>query len=164
MNFIKKTCDQLKKLFKTQNEVLILSGEGILGLEAACASLIEKDDKILCIDNGIFGKGFADFAATYGGDVTYYTCDYRKPVAEDDLEKFLIEHHDFKVATLVHCETPSGITNPVQTICPLLKKYGIITVVDSVSRLWEESIWIQTLGEWTLYWLGPKSAYPLLQD
>ena len=139
-DFYKETCDQLKRLFKTNQEILILNGEGILGLEAACASLIEKEDKVLCVDNGIFGNGFADFAKIYGGDVTYYKCDYRKAVSVKELEKFLIDNHDFKVATLVHCETPSGITNPVHLICPLLKRYGIITVVDSVSAVGGEEL------------------------
>lgn len=139
-DFYKETCDLLKRLFKTNQEILILNGEGILGLEAACASLIEKDDSVLCIDNGIFGNGFADFVKIYGGDVTYYKCDYRKAVSAEDLEKFLIDNHDFKVATLVHCETPSGITNPVKSICPLLKKYGIVTVVDSVSAIGGEEL------------------------
>ena len=138
--FYKETCNQLQKLFNTTNEIFILNGEGILGLEAACASLIEKGDNVLCIDNGIFGNGFADFAKMYGGDVTYYKCDRRKPVSPEDLETFLAENHDFKVATLVHCETPSGITNPVQSLCPLLKKYGIITVIDSVSALGGEEL------------------------
>ena len=46
---------------KTENDVLIFCGEGILGLEAACASLIEPGERVLCIENGIFGKGFGDF-------------------------------------------------------------------------------------------------------
>ena len=138
--FYKETCELFKKLFKTDQEILILNGEGILGLEAACASLIEKDDKVLCIDNGIFGNGFADFAKIYGGAVTYYKCDYRRAVSVEELEKYLADNHDFKVATLVHCETPSGITNPVQSLCPLLKKHGIITVVDSVSAIGGEEL------------------------
>lgn len=138
--FYKETCEYLKKLLKTNHEVLILNGEGILGLEAACASLIEKGDKVLCIDNGIFGNGFGDFAQIYGADVTYFKCDYRRAVSLDELEGFLAENHDFKLATLVHCETPSGITNPVWYICPLLKRYGIITVVDSVSAAGGEEL------------------------
>lgn len=43
-----------------KNDVYILSGEGILGLEAACASLTEKGDRVLVIDNGIYGEGFKD--------------------------------------------------------------------------------------------------------
>ncbi|AKL94229.1 serine-pyruvate aminotransferase/aspartate aminotransferase [Clostridium aceticum] len=138
--FYKETCHQIKKLLNTKNDVLILSGEGILGLEAACASLIEDGDKVLVIDNGIFGKGFGDFAKMYGGEVQFFQSDYESAIDVDKLEKFLEENHDFKLATLVHCETPSGITNPIEVICPMLKKYGIITVVDAVSSVGGETL------------------------
>jgi len=138
--FYKDTCATLQKILNTKNEVLILSGEGILGLEAACASLIEPGDRVLCIDNGIFGNGFGDFEKMYGADVIYYKSDYRKAVSVEELKEFLKKDHDFKLATVVHCETPSGITNPMEAICPLLKEYGIITVVDSVSAIGGEAL------------------------
>lgn len=65
-DFYKNTCEKLQSIMHTKNQVLILDGEGILGLEAACASLIEGGDKVLCIENGIFGYGFKDFAEMYG--------------------------------------------------------------------------------------------------
>lgn len=107
--YYRETCDKIKKLLNTKEDVLILSGEGILGLEAACASLIEPGDRVLCIENGIFGRGFGDFVKIYGGEVVY-------------------------------CETPSGITNPVDKICPLLKEYGIVSVVDAVSAIGGEPV------------------------
>lgn len=60
-DFYKETCDMLSRVLETKNKALILGGEGILGLEAACASLTEPGDRVLVIDNGIFGKGFAGF-------------------------------------------------------------------------------------------------------
>ena len=138
--YYKETCDKLKKLLNTKEDVLILDGEGILGLEAACASLIEPGDRVLCIDNGIFGKGFGDFAKIYGAKVIYFEGDYRNPIDLEKLKKFLEKDHDFKLATLVHCETPSGITNPIDKICPLLREYGIISVVDSVSAIGGEPV------------------------
>lgn len=138
--FYKEITEKIQKLLKTDNQVLVLSGEGILGLEAACASLIEPGDKVLCIDNGLYGKGFGDFASMYGGEVTYFTCDYRKEIDSENLKEFLEENGGFKVATMVHCETPSGITNPVDKLCPLLKEHGIITVVDSVSGIAGEKL------------------------
>ncbi|SHF21066.1 pyridoxal-phosphate-dependent aminotransferase family protein [Alkalibacter saccharofermentans] len=134
-------CNNLKSIFNTQNDVLILNGEGILGLEASCASLIEPGDKVLCINNGIFGRGFGDFAKLYGADVTYYDCDLKNQIAVEQLSYFLDENTGFKLATLVHCETPSGITNPVDKLCPLLKRRGILTIVDSVSAFGGEPIW-----------------------
>jgi aspartate aminotransferase-like enzyme len=140
--YYKKTTDNLKKILKTKNDVLILCGEGILGLEAACASLIERGDKVLCIDNGIFGNGFGDFAKIYGADVVYFKGDYEKGIDILELEEFLKHNNDFEVATLVHCETPSGITNPIEKVCKLLKKHNIITVVDSVSAIGGEELHI----------------------
>ena len=61
VEFYKETCEEISRLLHTDNETLILGGEGILGLEAACASMTEPGDRVLVLDNGIYGKGFADF-------------------------------------------------------------------------------------------------------
>ena len=135
-----QVCRSLAELLHTDNEVYILGGEGILALEAACASLTEPGDKVLVIDNGIFGKGFADFVTIYGGCPELYTVDYHKPVEVDELRRFLEKHHDYKYATVVHCDTPSGVLNDIRSICPLLKEYGILTVVDSVAAMFGEEV------------------------
>lgn len=132
-DYYKDTCDLISELMHTKNPSYILSGEGILGLEAACASLTEPGDRVLVIDNGIFGKGFADFVSLYGGTPVLYSVDYRNPVSADALKNFLEGDHDFKYATLVHCDTPSGMLNDISVLCPILKQYGILTVVDSVA-------------------------------
>ena len=119
---------------------MILGGEGILGLEAACASLTEPGDRVLVIDNGIFGKGFADFVKIYGGQPVLYTADYHNPIAVAELEAFLKTDHDFKYATVVHCDTPSGVCNDVEEISKLLDKYGIMTVADTVAALFGEPL------------------------
>ena len=116
--FYKNTCDKMAKILKTQNDVYILSGEGILGLEAACASLTESGDRVLVIDNGIFGKGFDDFVKMYGGEVVYFSDDYHKAIDVEKLEQFLEKDHDFKYATVVHCDTPTGVLNDLSKIGP----------------------------------------------
>lgn len=138
VEFYKENCEKISQLLHTKNETLILGGEGILGLEAACASLTEPGDKVLVLDNGIFGAGFADFVSMYGGKPELYTKDYKETLDVDELEAYLKEHHDYKYATVVHGDTPSGMLNDVFKICPLLKKYGILTVVDSVSASFGE--------------------------
>ena len=139
-DFYKETCQMLSKVTNTDNKALILSGEGILGLEAACASLTEPGDRVLVIDNGIFGKGFTDFVKIYGGEPVLYTADYRNPIVLADLKEFLKEDHDFKYATVVHCDTPSGVLNDVEEISKLLDEYGIMTVTDTVAALFGEPL------------------------
>ena len=140
-------CLALADLLHTKNSVYILNGEGILGLEAACASLTEPGDKVLVIDNGIFGKGFADFVTLYGGVPEIYHADYRHPIDVEELKHFLDKHHDYKYATVVHCDTPSGVLNDISAICPLLKSYGIMSVVDSVAAMFGEELFVD---EWSV--------------
>lgn len=145
--FYKGICDKFQNLLSTKNRIRILSGEGILGLEAACASLIETGDKVLCIENGIFGEGFGDFAKIYGGEVDYIHCDRRKGLNYKQIEEYLKNNHDYKVATLVHCETPSGMTNDIKEICKLLSSYNILTVVDAVASIGGEEVLVD---EWNI--------------
>ena len=147
VEFYKETCKKISHLLHTDNETLILGGEGILGLEAACASMTEPGDRVLVLDNGIYGKGFADFVSMYGGCPELYSRDYRETLDVQELENFLKEHHNYKYATVVHGDTPSGMLNDVSAICPLLKKYGIMTVVDSVSASFGEPM---RISDWQI--------------
>lgn len=140
VEFYKETCEEISSLLHTKNETLILDGEGILGLEAACASITEPGDKVLVLDNGIYGSGFADFVSMYGGEPTLYTTDYLNAIDPHELDEYLKNNHDYKYATVVHCDTPSGMLNDISKICPILKKYGILTVVDSVSAMFGEEV------------------------
>lgn len=139
-DFYKETCEMLSKAMHTENKALILGGEGILGLEAACASLTEPGDRVLVIDNGVFGKGFADFVKIYGGEPVSFVSDYHRPVELSELEAFLQKDNNFKYATVVHCDTPSGVLNDVEEISKLLDRYGIMTVADSVAGMFGEPL------------------------
>ena len=51
--------------------------------------LTENDDRVLVIDNGIFGEGFADFVKMYGGEVVFFKGDRKRKIDIIELEKFL---------------------------------------------------------------------------
>ena len=126
---------KISKLLKTEATSFIMLGEGMIGLEGAIINLVEKGDRVLVLNNGVFGAGFADFVKYYEGVPYIYEDDFRSGFDIEKLKNFLEKDHDFKVATMVHCETPSGITNDVKTICKLLNSYGILTIVDTVSGM-----------------------------
>ena len=138
--FYRDVTQKYNDFIGNDGETYILCGEGILGLEAACASFIENGSKVISISNGIFGKGFADFASMYGGDVTLYESDRLSGIDSNDLAKFIDENGPFDIATVVHCETPSGITNDVAQIGKVLSDRGILSIVDSVSAIGGEEM------------------------
>jgi len=119
-------------------DVVVPGGEGILGLEAAIASLVEPGTEVLCLSNGLYGDGFADFVESYGGEATLVSADYDDPLPLAELESTLADGGtDFDVATLVHCETPTGTLNDLGPALDLLEGADgeILTVVDAVSSL-----------------------------
>ena len=119
-------------------DVVVLGGEGILGLEAAVASLVEPGTEVLCLANGLYGEGFADFVASYGGDPTVVAAEHDEPLPLDALDEALAaEDADFDVATMVHCETPTGALNDVDAALDRIEAADaeILTVVDAVSSL-----------------------------
>lgn len=139
-DFYKELCAKIGRFMNTKNEVRVLCGEGILGLEAACASLTQKGDRVLIIDNGIFGEGFADFVTMYGGEAVFFKGDRKRAIDVKALAEFLNKDSGYKYATVVHCDTPSGVLNDVGQICRLLKSKGILTIVDSVAAMGGEEI------------------------
>ncbi len=125
---------KVKEVYRTDKDILILGGEGILGLEAAVASSIEKGDEVLCISNGIYGDGFADFIKMYGGEPVMVKSSYDEPLKVEEVES-KVDVEDFKAATMVHCETPTGVLNELGEILGVLKDHGVLSIVDAVSSL-----------------------------
>ena len=126
--------DKLGTVFGTDDEVVVMGGEGILGLEAAIASTVAPGDRILCLSNGPYGDGFTDFVESYGGESTLVDADYDDSLPLADLERTLVGG-EFDVATMVHCETPTGTLNDLAPALDLLDEHDVVTVVDAVSSL-----------------------------
>ena len=136
-----KSCEQkISKLLHTEQPSFIMLGEAMLGLDGAMASFIEPGDRVLVLENGVFGRGFHSMARAYGAETVAFVGDSRRGISVDDLEKFLDEDDAFKLATMVHCETPTGITNDVHAIGQVLNAHNILSVSDSVSAIAGEQL------------------------
>ncbi|SFB86641.1 aspartate aminotransferase [Halobiforma haloterrestris] len=124
---------------RVESDAAVLAGEGILGLEAAVASLVEEGDAVLCLSNGLYGDGFADFVDAHGGEPVTCEGPWRETLDRDAvataIERAADAGIEFDVATMVHCETPTGTLNDLEPILDLLDEYDIVSVVDAVSSL-----------------------------
>lgn len=146
VTYHKNVENKISSLLHTNSTTFFMLGEGIMGLEASILSLVEPNDRVLVLSNGFFGAGFADYVKFAGGHPTLLEFDYRHGIDIDKLEKFLNADDDFKLATFVHCETPSGITNDLNAITEVLKRHNIMSVADCVSSLGGEDISFDTSG------------------
>jgi aspartate aminotransferase-like enzyme len=126
--------DKLATVYDTDDDVVILGGEGILGLETAVDSLVAPGEKVLCLANGLYGDGFSDFVEMAGGEVIAHSIEYTEGFDADKIAS-LVEEREFTAATMVHCETPTGLLNDFDETLATLRDAGVLTVVDAVSSL-----------------------------
>lgn len=120
------------RMFQTNpNNVLIISGSGTAGMDAAIGSVANKEDKILSVENGKFGERLKDISGLYGQCVPL-EFEWGSPV---DLEKIKeeLEKGDIKAITMVHNETSTGMLNPAEAVGKLAKKYDALFILDVIT-------------------------------
>jgi 2-aminoethylphosphonate-pyruvate transaminase len=110
-----------------------MQGSGTFSVEAALASFIPKDGKALVLMNGAYGQRSAKILDYIGRDhVSLDKGDYLPPMPEEVAE-ILEKDADITHVLVVHCETSSGILNPLQGISDVTYKMGRKLIVDSMS-------------------------------
>jgi aspartate aminotransferase-like enzyme len=131
-----------KRVFKTRNDLLLLTSSGTGGLESAVANLVSPGDEVMVALCGNFGERFAALAAAYGADVVRLEFEWGQPVDPDDLKLVLGRHPKAQVVLLTHNETSTGVTNPLRELARAGREADRIVVVDGVSSI--SSIDIET--------------------
>ncbi|HWQ17017.1 MAG: alanine--glyoxylate aminotransferase family protein [Sulfolobales archaeon] len=136
LELYKRVSDKLKRLLGIgKSNLYTMVGEAMLGLEAAIANIVRRGDKVLVVSNGVFGEGFADLVKMYGGVPVIIEGDWRRSIDLGNVERALERNKDARMLTIVHCDTPSAIINPVEEVSRIARSFGIITVVDAVSSI-----------------------------
>jgi len=131
-----------KRVFKTKNDLLLLTSSGTGGLESAVANLVSPGDEVVVALCGNFGERFAALASAYGADVVRLEFEWGQPVDAGDLELILQRHPKARVVLLTHNETSTGLTNPLRELARTARSAERLVVVDGVSSI--SSIDIET--------------------
>ena len=131
-----------KRVFKTSNDLLLITSSGTGGLESAVANLVSPGDEVVVALCGNFGERFAALASAYGADVVRLEFEWGQPVDPDDLKRVLEQHPKARVVLLTHNETSTGLTNPLSELARVARDADRIVVVDGVSSI--SSIAIET--------------------
>ena len=120
-----------KTLFGTEGTPFMLSGSGTLGMEAAIANLVEKGEKVLCIENGFFGEKWEEIIAGHGGVADRVRFEWGEALDLKRIEEKL-SSDDYKAVTVEHVDTSTGIANRVDKVGGLVKNSDALLIVDSV--------------------------------
>lgn len=131
IEFFGRTTDLAREVFRTRNDVVIMQGEVVLGMEAAIASLIGPGDRVLALISGIYGQSFSMLSERCGAEVIPLEVPPNEAVDPDAVRAALRTHSGVKFLTVVHSEMPSGTLNPIAQICPIAREFGVISIVDA---------------------------------
>ena len=110
-----------------------LQGSGTFILEAAVGTLVGRGDKLLVLVNGAYGRRIAAIARRLGLDVE--TLDHADHEAVDvaRLGAALAADPRISHVSLVHCETTTGLLNPLQPIAEVVRQAGRSLIVDAMA-------------------------------
>lgn len=131
----------MKKGFRTESEVLILTSSGTGALEATVVNTLSPGDSVLSVNIGVFGDRFAKIARRYGADVTNLMVEHGKAAVPAEVGaqvRQLAADGKPAVAVLVTFnETSTGVTNPLEQIAREIHAAApdALILVDAVSGL-----------------------------
>ena len=138
-DFRKMTADIRSKLLAMAGDVsgdydcVPVQGSGTFSVEAMCGSLLPRDSKTLVLVNGAYGKRIVKILNYLGrANIEIDKGDYLPPRGSEVTEAIAADPAISHVI-VVHCETSSGILNPLKEISDAVSAAGRKLLIDSMS-------------------------------
>lgn len=132
--------DFMKEVWMAPNgQPFIVAGSGTLSMDMAASNLVEDGDHVLVISTGYFGERFKDILDRYGANTTVLRAPIGEVPALDTIAEEL-KNKAYKMVTITHVDTSTGVLVDPQPIADLAKKYNVLSVLDGVCSVAGEEI------------------------
>lgn len=113
-------------------EAVLMQGSGTFAIESVISSVTPSDGKWLVVINGAYGERILKIMERYGLSAQAIRCEENRLPDLKEIEAALAGGQITHLA-VVHCETTSGIMNPIREIGEIAKAHGAVYFVDSMS-------------------------------
>ena len=125
---------------------VLLQGSGSFGVEAVLTTSMNEKDKCLFISNGAYGERMIAMAKRLGlaHAICSFPCDQLP--ASKDIRDILESDPAITKVAMVHCETTTGILNPLEEVAALAREYGKTLIIDAMSSFGGIEISVEHLG------------------
>ena len=114
-------------------EVVPLQGSGTFGVEAVFQTCVPAEGKVAVLTNGAYGDRIVQMLKHARIAHAVLRALEDQPVDPDALDQLLAQDKAVTHIAVVHCETTTGIINPIEAIGRVARKHGKIHVVDAMS-------------------------------
>ncbi len=112
---------------------VLMQGSGTFSVEATLTSAVPATGKLLVLANGAYGDRMAEIGRRIGLTLRIESFGEVSPVDPDRVRQILVEDPHITHVAVVHCETTTGMLNPVDAIAKVVKDYGKIFILDAMS-------------------------------
>ena len=110
-----------------------MQGSGTFAVEAAVNTLVPRDGHVLVLINGAYGKRMARLTELMGRRLSVFETADDVPTTAADVERLLAKDPSITHVGLIHCETSTGILNPLPEIAAVVARHGRSLIVDAMS-------------------------------
>ncbi|WP_436854294.1 2-aminoethylphosphonate--pyruvate transaminase [Staphylococcus caeli] len=125
---------------------VLQQGSGSFVVESVLQTALSQDDHILIISNGAYGKRMMEMAHITRRQVTELNVPYNEIPDISEVRHILETTPTITHIALVHCETTTGILNPLDAICDLAQRFDKKVIVDAMSSFGGVPIDVESLG------------------
>ena len=126
----------VKRVFQTKNDIIILTSSGTGGLEAAVANMLSPGDRVMVITVGEFGDRVVKLCETFGADVCKVAFPSGQPADPNTVRKALKDEPRVNTVFVTHNETSTGLTNDLASLGAVIKgEFDKNLVVDGISSI-----------------------------
>ncbi|MFO0908339.1 MAG: alanine--glyoxylate aminotransferase family protein [Isosphaeraceae bacterium] len=123
----------LKEVFRTKNDVMILTASGTGAMEAAAVNTVPPGGKALVLSAGYFAARWANICKAYGIHAVSLDTEWGQPVDPAQVENALREHPDTVCVMGTLSETSTGTGHPVEAIGKIVARTDAVFAVDGIS-------------------------------
>ena len=134
-DLLRQVATGLQHVFRTENDVLVLTASGSGAMEAAVVNLLSPGDRVLAISGGKFGGRWVELCATYGIDALTLDVEWGTAADPDEVDRILGEQGPFEAVLATHSETSTGVLHDVEALGRVARGHGCYLVVDAISGL-----------------------------
>ncbi|MEO2508713.1 2-aminoethylphosphonate--pyruvate transaminase [Clostridium paraputrificum] len=125
---------------------VLMQGSGSFSVESVIGTSIGENDKLLIIANGAYGKRMNDIAKVLKIDYKFVETSEKEQYSVEALEEILKKDNEITHVSFVHCETTTGILNPLEDLAKVVKAYNKTLIVDAMSSFGGVKIDVEGLG------------------
>ena len=124
----------LKRVFQTEHEVLVLASSGTGAMEASVTNTLSPGDRVVVVRGGKFGERWAEICEAYGIGVECVDVEWGRAVDPAAVRAAFSRCPEARALLVQACETSTGVFHPLRELAEITREVdGCLIIVDGIS-------------------------------